>query len=113
MATGVVTTLAGPTGSVGVYGVADGTGTDARFNGLQAIAYDGSQYLYVVDRLSATIRRIDKDTGVTTTLAGGPAKMNEVNGLLNGTERFYMMFDILHTDSGLFVFGETNVRWIH
>jgi sugar lactone lactonase YvrE len=113
MSSGVVTTLAGPTGSVGAFGTTDGVGTDARFNALQSITYDGSQYLYVVDRLSGTIRKIDKGTGATTTIAGGPAKLNEVNGLLNGTERFYMAFDLLYTDSGLFVFGETNVRWIH
>jgi hypothetical protein len=51
---GVVTTLAGLTGS---YGCADRTGSDARFNNPWGVAVDSTGNVYVTDSANNTIRR--------------------------------------------------------
>src|SRR5262249_4899654 len=63
---GVVTTLAGPLGS---QGVADGTGSTARFNQTGPAAVDKAGNLYVGDINNDTIRKITP-AGVVSTLAG-------------------------------------------
>ncbi len=70
-ASGVVTTLAGIAGSSGA---TDGTGTDARFNTLNAVAVDQAGNVYVTDYngeegIQNAIRKITP-SGVVTTLAG-------------------------------------------
>ena len=74
IATGQVTTLAGSSSSSGSL---DGAGTNARFNGPNAIATDGTN-LYVTDQNNDTIRQVTK-TGVVTTLAGSAGNYGEVN----------------------------------
>lgn len=66
IATGVVTTLAGS----GSEGSADGTGTAATFNEPRGITIDGVN-LYIADSFNNKIRKLNIDTGVVTTLAGG------------------------------------------
>jgi sugar lactone lactonase YvrE len=61
---GAVTTLAG---TDQIYGYADGTGANARFNGLQDITIDAAGNLYVVV-FPHTVRKITP-AGVVTTLA--------------------------------------------
>ena len=63
---GVVTSFAG---QVGVTGSTDGTGTTARFGGIQGIAIDSSDNLYVTDTSNFKIRKITS-AGVVTTFAG-------------------------------------------
>ena len=63
---GVVTTLAGMSGTPGSI---NGTGSNARFRNPTGIAVDGSGILYVADRGNHTIRKITP-AGVVTTLAG-------------------------------------------
>jgi sugar lactone lactonase YvrE len=65
IATGVVTTLAGS----GANGSTDGAGLAATFGGPWGITTDGPN-VYVVDNITAKIRRIVVATGVVTTLAG-------------------------------------------
>jgi hypothetical protein len=113
MATGVVTTLAGPAVSTLIEGSVNGTGTAARFFGPYSLTYDGNANLYVADRLSGAIRKVNTTTGVVTTFAGVMDLSHEVNGLLNGTERLFLPYSILYTDSGIFIGGESNIRWIH
>jgi hypothetical protein len=65
--TNVVTTLAG---SAGQTGVANGAGTDARFNGPTGLTTDGS-FLYICDTGNSAIRRLNLTTPYQVdTLAG-------------------------------------------
>lgn len=75
--TGVVTTLAG---SAGVWGMNDGAGTNALFNGPVGIALDGNTNLFVSDSNNHTIRKITPSSAVST-WAGTPG----VDGSTNGT----------------------------
>jgi DNA-binding beta-propeller fold protein YncE len=113
MATGVVTTLAGPTVTTQLEGAVNGTGTSARFYGSGSIAPDGNGNLYVADRLNGAIRKVNIASGAVTTFAGVMDLSHEVNGILNGTERLFLPIGILYTDSGIFIGGESNIRWIH
>jgi sugar lactone lactonase YvrE len=65
---GAVTTFAGAAGSPGI---ADGTGSAARFYGPQGLALDSAGTLYVADTWNHTIRKVTA-AGVVSTLAGLP-----------------------------------------
>jgi sugar lactone lactonase YvrE len=65
---GVITTVAG-TGERG-YSGDGGSATAARFNEPNGIAVDAQGNVYVADSANHAIRRIDRNTGVITTLAG-------------------------------------------
>ena len=68
-ATGVITTVAG-TGEAG-YSGDGGPATAAMINEPYALDVDTANGdIYVVDRLSATVRRVDGATGIITTVAG-------------------------------------------
>jgi hypothetical protein len=54
-AAGVVSTIAGLTGTAGT---SDGTNSDARFNGPSGVAVDTNGNVYVADTLNSTIRRL-------------------------------------------------------
>jgi hypothetical protein len=62
----VVTTLV-VTG--GVFGSAEGTGINARFNGPSSVAVDRAKNVYVADQINHTIRKVTPE-GLVTTLAG-------------------------------------------
>jgi sugar lactone lactonase YvrE len=66
LATGAVSTIAGANS----IGSADGTGSDARFWGPQAVVVDGKGVAYVADTNNNTIRSVELATGATTTIAG-------------------------------------------
>jgi hypothetical protein len=76
IATGMVTTLAGLAGKKGSH---DGKGAVARFNRPFAITTDGGN-LYVTDSNNHTIRQLDLDTGMVTTIAGGVGEVGYVDG---------------------------------
>ena len=67
-ATGVITTVAG-TGEDG-YSGDGGPATAAMINEPYSLEVDTDGSIYIVDRLSATVRRVDGATGVITTVAG-------------------------------------------
>jgi sugar lactone lactonase YvrE len=66
ISTGEVSTLAGMKGSMGSD---DGHGTSAQFNWPSGITMDGKN-LYVADSNNNTIRKIEVNTGLVTTIAG-------------------------------------------
>jgi hypothetical protein len=76
ISTGVVTTLAGSSGSSGS---TNGTGTAASFNNPVGVTTDGTD-VYVTDCAGNLIRKIVISTGVVTTLAGTGS-----SGSANGT----------------------------
>ena len=80
---GSVTTVAG---SVGNYGSADGTGTNAQFYQPAALAADSSGNVYVADYFNSTVRMVTP-TGVVSTLAGLAGSYGSADGT-NSAARF-------------------------
>ncbi|MBI5193201.1 MAG: hypothetical protein HZA08_07140 [Nitrospirae bacterium] len=76
VSTGNVVTLAGKWGQ---NGYSNGAGADATFNGPASLTLMGD-LLYVADTDSHTIRRVNKDTGYTDTIAGTPGKIGSTDG---------------------------------
>ncbi len=72
---GVVSTLAG---AAGKSGAANGSGTNALFDGPQGVAVDGSGNVYVADTANNTIRKIT--SGTVTTLAGTAGTSGNTDG---------------------------------
>jgi len=72
---GVVTTLAG---TVGVFGSADGNGTNATFNLPSGVAVDTAGNVYVADSSNQLIRKISP-AGDVTTLAGTANTTGAIN----------------------------------
>jgi len=79
--TGVVTTLAGPSGALNLanYNSIDGTGSAARFNQPTALALDASNNLYVADNGNHTIRKVTP-AGVVTTFVGAAGAIGTADG---------------------------------
>lgn len=79
---GDVTTLAGGTYvlSTPQSGTADGTGSDAQFNGPFDLAYDSDGNLIVVDTANNTIRKVTP-SGVVTTIGGTPGVVGGAGGI--------------------------------
>jgi hypothetical protein len=81
---GVVTTLAGNAAIVDQWGnpiggYADGTGTNAQFNGPEGVAVDSAGNVYVADAGNNTIRKVTPG-GVVTTLAGQAGNSGSADG---------------------------------
>lgn len=90
LSTGAVTTLAG-NGDIGL--VDDRTGSECRFNRPVGIAINGAgTFLYVADKDNHRIRKVDTDTGETTTVAGSgdPA---DGGGFSDGTAQVSARFN--------------------
>jgi sugar lactone lactonase YvrE len=107
---GVVTTLAGPHGTIrqgaaGLFGSQDGSGTDARFLYPAGITVDASGNLYVTDSGNFTIRKITP-AGVVSTLAGTALSKGSVDG--NGSSaRFFGSRDITVDSEGNLYLAES------
>jgi sugar lactone lactonase YvrE len=75
---GIVSTFAG---SPGIWGSADGTGTNAQFNGPVGLAFDSRTNLFVSDANNETIRKIAPD-GTVITYAGAAGADGSTDGTL-------------------------------
>ncbi len=99
-----VTTLAGLARTAGS---TDGTGAAARLEGPNALAFDGSDTLYLADRTTTsggvfsgmTIRKITVSTGAVTTLAGDPSSPGTADGP-GSTARFNVLRGVALSSSG-------------
>ena len=104
IATGVVTTLAGP--SAGGSGFQDGTGAAARFGHPYGITNDGTN-LYVADKDNHTIRKVVIATAVVTTLAGTAGSGGSVDGT-GAAARFLNPLGIATDGTHLYVADTVN-----
>lgn len=74
-ATGIITTVAG--NGVTPFGGDGGPATAAGFSNPLDVAVDGSGNFYIVDANNFRIRRVDAQTGIITTVAGGGTVMGD------------------------------------
>jgi len=87
-ATGVITTIAG-TPNAGTYTGDGGPATLATFGATSSLAFDAAGNLYIADGSYNVIRRVDKVTGIITTVAGGgSAQMGDGGSALLATLSF-------------------------
>jgi hypothetical protein len=78
----VVTTIAG---QAGVFGYADGLGTNATFYQPSGIAIDAATNLYIADSFNSLIRKITPQ-GIVTTLAGKYSSFVSADGFYTNAE---------------------------
>ena len=101
---GVVSTFAG---EPQVWGTADGTGTNAQFNGPVGLAFDARDNLFVSDANNDTIRKITTN-GVVTTFAGVAGADGSSDGS-SGSARFRSPAELAFDQRGnLFVADSFN-----
>jgi sugar lactone lactonase YvrE len=102
---GVVDTEAG---AAGMPGSGNGSGISARFTGLQGLAIDDSDNVYVADTGSHLIRKISP-AGVVTTLAGGAGQAGIADG--TGTQaRFAFPWGLVVDLEGVVYVTDTAVH---
>jgi len=109
IATGVVTTLAGPAQGTTTAGDLDGTGNAARFAGLWGITTDGTN-LFVAEYNNNKIRKIVIATGVVSVFAG-PANGTTTSGDTDGTgtaARFSGIYNLATDGTNLYVADSSN-----
>lgn len=95
---GMVTTIAGMAGKKGSN---DGKGAAARFNRPYGITTDGTS-LYVTDSNNHTIRQIDIESAMVTTIAGGVGEVGYMNGSAKKA-RFFIPEGITTDGTNLYV----------
>src|SRR3989442_392414 len=73
VATGIITTVAGTAtfGGQGAYAGDGGPATSAQFNKVSGVAIDPAGNLYIVDAQNKRVRKVNGNTGIVTTIAGG------------------------------------------
>ena len=108
---GVVTTLAG---KAGVEGTTDNnTGANARFGGPWGIAMLDANHLVVTDQWNTNIRKVNINTGATTTIAGPTTGANtqHVDGTLTAA-RFRAPKGVAVVDGIIYVADQNVIRAI-
>jgi len=110
LSTGAVTTIAGRPGQ---FGISDGFGFAANFNGPIGMATDGTN-LFVADTINCTIRRIVISTAAVTTVAGAPTIRGLADGSV-GVATFDQPFGVTTVGTDLYVADTQNhtIRRIH
>ncbi|MCB9261708.1 MAG: T9SS type A sorting domain-containing protein [Flavobacteriales bacterium] len=102
---GVVTTLAGQSGSTGS---ADGSGANARFNSPYGITMFDATTLIVTDYGNSAVRKVNISTGNTTTICGG---LGYKDGTL-ANARFKSPRGVAVVDGLIYVADGTTIRVI-
>ena len=102
ISSGLVTTLAGVAGKKGSN---DGKGSVARFNRPYGITTDGDN-LYVTDSNNHSIRQIDIETGVVTTIAGAVGVVGYIDG--SGTQARFFIPEGITTDGNALYVSDTH-----
>lgn len=83
ISTGIVSTVAGVPLAPGYYGDG-GQATQAKLNTPVAVAVDGAGNLYIADQGNNAIRKVNGQSGVITTVAGGGRAASGADGLGDG-----------------------------
>lgn len=114
LATGAATTVAGAPYDRGLSPQthADGTGSEARFNEPDGLAYDGSGILFVADSRNHVIRRLVVATGTVTTVAGRPQVSGSSDGVRDAATFNFPAGIVLDGHGSLFIAdsGNSTVR---
>jgi sugar lactone lactonase YvrE len=106
VAGGIITTIAG-SGFLGTGGFGDGgPATSARFSLLEGLGIDSANNLYIVDAGDNRIRKVDAQTGIITTLAGGGSGVQGNGGTGDGGSAINAFLD---TPRSVVVDGAGNV----
>ncbi len=100
---GLVTTLAG---FPGLFGSADGIGTEARFKFPEGVAVDIASNIYVADSYNNTMRKVSPD-GVVTTLAGTAGTHGSADGI-GARARFHFPFGVAVDNSSNVYVADTD-----
>jgi sugar lactone lactonase YvrE len=100
-ATGANTTLAGTWGTYSTPGSTDGSLADALFAGPSGLALDGTD-LYVADTGNDTLRKVDLEAGLVTTLAGAASSAGAADGV-GPAARFNQPADVAFEGGALYV----------
>jgi len=103
ISTGVVTTISG---SAGLIGATDGTGSAALFNYPWGITSDGAN-LFITDTYNHTIRKIVISTGAVTTIAGSAGAPGATDGA-GSTAKFNLPWGITTDGTNLFLADQGN-----
>lgn len=94
-------------GSEPVDGVADGSGTNARFRYPQAVAADRDGNFWVTD-LAETVRKINATSGTVTRMAGLPDNDGTADGLGNSARFAYPAGMAIDGNGNLFIADTSN-----
>ena len=109
--TGIITTIAGTSGYA--FGGDGGLAIAAEFSGPSGLDFDAADNLYITDQSNNRIRRIDKATGIITTIAGVGRFENTGDNGLASSANVWQPHDIEVDASGnLFVSTNGGVRKI-
>jgi hypothetical protein len=105
----VSTTIAG---QMGVPGSANGTGTNALFNGPHGIAVDSSGNVYVADTGNSTIRELTQSGGVwtVTTLGGLAGFTGNTNGVNQGNRYRFPTGLVVDGSGNIYIADEGNAQ---
>lgn len=108
----VVSTIAGGSGSGASGAYADGTGSQAAFNGISSMVTDAAGNIYVADEYNQRIRKVTPE-GAATTLAGSGQIGNE-NGTGSAAQFSYPEGIAIDASGNLYVadFGNNVIRKI-